>query len=336
MTNTHIHTELESRGLDLSSNLWSAAVLGSHPDTVRSVHEAYIEAGADVIISASYQASVAGFVKAGFTPKRSQELLHRSSTLACAARDAAWKRLCKKEGTPAAPSRRRPRVAVSLGSYGAYLADGSEYSGKYGASIGQPQLVEFHRQRLRHVLAGDAGAGVDLLACETIPCLLEVEALIEVLQEDAFRHVPVWFSFSCATATLLHSGEQLAKAVELLEGSLASQLVAVGVNCVKPDIVAAACGTIAGVAPLPKDAAAKAGYQRRIVVYPNSGEDWDAATNTWQGSSGGGGGGSGGIDKRFAAEALKWQEAGAALIGGCCRTSPSTICSIRGAFLGST
>jgi homocysteine S-methyltransferase len=202
-------TELERRGHDLSSRLWSARLLADDPDAIAAVHRAYLDAGAEVVTTASYQASFAEFAAAG---RDGTAMLRRSVDLARSARDehgAGW-------------------VAASVGPYGAVLADGSEYRGDYG--LGVAELRRFHRPRMRAL----AEAGPDVLAVETIPCLAEVEA---VLAELAPLGLPAWLSLTVA-GTRTRAGEPLAEAFGMAAD--AAPVFAVGVNCTAPADVAEA------------------------------------------------------------------------------------------------
>lgn len=207
-------TELEARGHDLSSELWSARLLADDPDAIVQVHRAYLDAGAEVVTSASYQASAPGFARLGLDGER---MLRRSVQLATRARDehgSGW-------------------VAASVGPYGAVLADGSEYRGDYGRSVAE--LRSFHRPRLEIL----AAAGADVLAVETVPCLAEVEAL---LAELASTGLPAWLSVSCA-GDRTRAGEPLAEAFSMAADSAA--VFAVGVNCCAPADVPAAVASAA-------------------------------------------------------------------------------------------
>jgi len=280
-------TELERRGCDLNDPLWSAKALLERPDLIGEVHLAYFEAGADCAITASYQASVEGFRRRGLSEARALDLIGRSVGIAQEARDRFWADPGHRAGRP------RPLVAGSVGPYGAFLADGSEYRGDYGLT--EDQLVAFHRPRLRALVA----AGADLLACETIPCQREAAALVRLLAECP--EVCAWISFSARDGEHLCSGERLDEAVRALEGH--GQVVAVGVNCTAPQHVASLIGQ------------ARRNSSRPVLVYPNSGEAYDAVSKTWSGSGPGPYG-------RWAGE---WRAAGAQLIGGCCRTTPEDI-----------
>jgi homocysteine S-methyltransferase len=284
-------TELERRGSDLRDSLWSARVLIEQPALIRQVHADYFAAGADCAITASYQASVPGFAQRGIAEDEALALMRLSVQLAQEARDAFW-------AEPANRVRRvYPFIAGSVGPYGAYLADGSEYTGDYDLS--PEPLIAFHRPRV----AALAGAGVDILACETIPALAEAEALLKVLAE--FPQVGAWFSFSARDGAHTTHGERLSDCAALLDRY--PQALAIGVNCTAPQHIPALVHAICSTSSKP------------VVVYPNSGETYLAANNSWQGAS---------ACDDFAAAAQRWYDAGARLIGGCCRTTPEHINAI--------
>jgi homocysteine S-methyltransferase len=280
-------TELERAGFDLAHPLWSARLLRDEPGAIRLVHRDYLEAGADCITSASYQATVPGFVREGLSASEAESLIQRSVELALEARDEFWVEPRNREG------RKRPLVAASVGPYGAYLANGAEYTGDYDRDEGG--LVEFHRDRL-HLLAR---SGADLLACETIPSGPEARALATLLR--ASPGIPAWVSFSCRVEARLRDGTPLVDCVRLFE--TVPRLVAVGVNCTSPDFIEALVATAATAT------------RRPLVAYPNSGETYDAATKTWAGSPA----------SDWGARGRAWRRAGARLIGGCCRTGPAHV-----------
>ncbi|MDQ2585096.1 homocysteine S-methyltransferase [Saccharothrix yanglingensis] len=272
-----LSTALEAAGHDLSDELWTARLLLEDPDAVRAAHTAFLDAGAQVVITAGYQVSFEGFARRGLTHVETAGLLRRSVRLA---REA----VAGVDG---------PRwVAASVGPYGAVLADGSEYRGRYGLST--RRLVEFHRPRIEVL----AEAGVDVLAVETIPDRQEVEAVLEVV---AGSGVPVWLSCS-ARGTSTCAGQPL-EAV-FADAASVPEVIAVGVNCCDPgDVEAAVVAARAAGKP--------------AVVYPNSGERWDARARSWSGGPTDG-----------AASARRWVEAGARLVGGCCRTGPADIAAL--------
>jgi homocysteine S-methyltransferase len=286
-------TELERRGCDLKDELWSAKILLEQPEKIRQVHYDYFLAGADCAITASYQATIQGFSKRGLNEQEALALIQRSVRLAVEARDEFWADPANRAG------RSRPFVAASVGPYGAFLADGSEYRGNYGLSEGE--LMEFHRLRMQALI--DAGA--DLLACETIPCLVEAQALVKLLQE--FQSLPAWISFSCGDGTHVNEGQKLTDCVRQIEAS--PFVTALGINCTSPKYI-----------PSLIRAAAQA-TDKPVLVYPNSGERYDASKNDWDGQP---------VYESFSEQAKEWYKAGARMIGGCCRITPEDIRGIAG------
>lgn len=275
---------LEDRGLDLSSDLWTARLLLDDPAQIAAVHRDYYLAGADVATTASYQASVPSLVAAGLTKREAEHTIVSSVSLACGVRDEV-----------ASETGRRLLVAASVGPYGAVLADGSEYRGRYGVS--PAALRDFHGPRLELL----ASAAPDLLAVETIPDAEEAEVLVPLLDELG---LPAWFSYSVEAGST-RAGQPLAEAYAVLAGS--TSIVAAGVNCSAPRDVMQAVTTAVEVTSLP------------AVTYPNLGETWDSETNTWHGDAA--------FDTALAAE---WVASGARLVGGCCRVGPAHIAELAG------
>jgi len=296
-----LSTELEARGHDVSSALWSARLLVDDPGAVVAAHAAFAAAGAQVATTASYQATLPGLEAAGLSRAAAERVIASSVTRA-------------REGLERAGA--AGWVAGSVGPYGAHLADGSEYTGAYldPAAPGGPVagLRAFHRPHLQLL----AEAGADVLACETLPGAAEVEALLVEL--DALG-VPAWVS---ASAVLGADGEVRTRRGELLEPVLAAAaslpcVVAVGVNCTDPAAVLPALGALAGVrGAVP-------------VVYPNSGEGWDAGARAWRPGSSTAGSGAG-PDGGIADLVPRWAAAGARLVGGCCRVGPEQVRAVAG------
>ena len=281
-------TELEARGFSISDALWSAKALFACPDLVREVHLDYLRAGADVVTSASYQATVEGFMRCGFTEAEAAALLQKSVRLA----REACERYCSERGVDSGV----PLVAASVGPYGAYRADGSEYRGDYG--IDEDALVAFHSERLA-LLAEEKP---DLLACETLPCLVEARAIVRALREREIR-IPAWFSFSCRDAAHISDGMEIAACARWLD--TVPEAAAIGLNCTAPQYAEKLIRAIRSETAKP------------IVVYPNSGEMYDVQERRWHGAA-----------ADFGTEAQRWRAAGARLIGGCCRTTPREIADI--------
>ncbi|MFE7957536.1 homocysteine S-methyltransferase [Streptomyces sp. NPDC057413] len=275
--------QLQAAGHDLSDELWSARLLAERPEAVAEAHLAYAEAGADVAITASYQATFEGFARRGIGRAEAARLLALSVELARQASAQA-----REKGVT------RPLwVAASVGPYGAMLADGAEYRGRYGLT--PAELERFHRPRMEAL----AAARPDVLALETVPDADEGAALVRAVRGLG---VPAWLSYTI-DGERTRAGQPLEEAFALAAD--ADEVVAVGVNCCAPQDVSAAVRIAARVTGKP------------VVVYPNSGETWDAGARAWQGRS------------TFTPEqVLAWRDAGARLIGGCCRVGPEAISSI--------
>ena len=291
-------TELEKQGFVLDTALWSAQLLMTHPEAIRAVHRAYLDAGADCITTASYQASKAGFMAEGLSERVARSLLRKAVALANEARDEYL-----AQSTPQSPARLRPLVAASIGPYGASLANGAEYRGDYGVS--NQALRAFHEPRWEIL----AAAPVDLLACETIPSYQEAEVLLALLRQTPDRFA--WMSFSCRDGMHISDGTPIAACAALFE--TCAQVVAVGVNCTAPRHLPSLIDQVRAGAP-----------GKPVVVYPNSGERYDGATRTWKGSS---------EPMDCSRAAGDWFRHGARLIGGCCRMGPQHINAMRTALL---
>ena len=286
-------TELERRGCDLHDPLWSAKVLIEDPARIVDVHNAYLNAGADCIITASYQASVPGFMRRGVSEAEAYRLIGQSVLLARQARDLFWSDPDNRKNRP------QPLVAASVGPYGACLADGSEYRGDY--DLDAAQLVDFHRNRLEIL----ASAGPDLLACETIPCLDEARVLVGLVEEHP--HLFCWLSFSGRDGVSISNGERMRDCARWLDGH--SRVAAVGINCTPPEHISSLITEIRKETDKP------------VIVYPNSGEQYDPGTKCWLDGVPG---------PSILEMARGWYEQGARIIGGCCRTTPADIGALAG------
>ena len=280
-------TELERRGANLNDPLWSAKVLIEQPEMIRQLHLDYFRAGADITTSATYQATFAGFARRGLYHTQATQLIQLSVQLALEARAIF-------QGEKNQITETLPLVAASVGPYGAFLANGAEYTGEYGLTI--EELKNFHRERMAVLVV----SGADLLACETIPSLEEGQALVELLME--FPKARAWLSFSCKDDTHVCHGETMAECATLVNGN--PQILAVGVNCTAPEHIESLVRI------------AKAITDKPIVVYPNRGEGYDPVQKCWLPGS----------ESLSPLETAKRAyAAGARLIGGCCRTTPEDI-----------
>ncbi|MCG0287069.1 homocysteine S-methyltransferase [Streptomyces sp. PSAA01] len=290
-----LSNQLEAQGCDLSDELWSARLLADDPEQIEAAHTAYARAGARVLITSSYQATYEGFAHRGVGHEEATALLRRSVELArSGAERAAAERATA--GDRAVGGDRAPEpvwVAASVGPYGAMLADGSEYRGRYGLSVAE--LTRFHRPRIEAL----AAARPDALALETVPDADEAAALLSAVEGCG---VPVWLSYSIAGETT-RAGQPLRDAFALAAG--VDQVIAVGVNCCEPGDADRAVEIAADITGKP------------VVVYPNSGEEWDATARSWRGRA------------TFDPGRVRaWRDAGARLIGGCCRVGPERIAEL--------
>jgi homocysteine S-methyltransferase len=277
-------SELEYLGANINGPLWSAHVLEDSPEKIIAVHRAYIEAGADIIETSSYQVSRMGYAEIGIDPARADAALLRSVALA---RQAA-----------AFFPRTQVLIAASLGPYGAALHNAAEYHGNYACTFND--LVEFHADRV-NVLANAKGREVpDLLAFETLPSLAEAEAIGQALAPHP--ELAAWFAFTCRDEQHVAHGELLRQCATAVAAF--PQTIAIGINCTHPSLISALIAELGAASDKP------------IVVYPNSGEGWDAQNRCWTGTS---------DPAAYGIKAKEWLTAGAQIIGGCCRTRPAHI-----------
>jgi len=285
-------SELEYQGARIDTPLWSAQVLEDEPEILRAVHRAYIEAGAQCIATCSYQVSRMGYLEVGLTAERADAALLRSVELA--------------RSVVAEFPDRRVLVAGSLGPFGAALHNGGEYHGNYDCSYAD--LVRFHRERIEVFAQATGKQRPDLLAFETFPSLEEVRAVGEALAP--WPELGAWFSFSCCDAKHVSHGEGVAECAALVASF--PQTVAVGVNCVPPKWIPALIAEL------------RAASDKPVMVYPNSGECWDAANRCWTGVT---------DPADFGAQAAEWFRSGAQIVGGCCRTRPAHIRAVARAAI---
>ncbi len=279
-----VATELEKKGANLNDSLWSAKILLEQPELIKETYLEYLEAGADIICTATYQATFEGFRNKGIEKKKAIALFKLSVELAQEARAIHQDK----------SQNNNQFIAASIGPYGAYLADGSEYTGDY--PIRKKELIAFHQERLELMIE----LGVDLLLFETIPNMEETIGLVELLSD--LPAIPVLFSFSCKDAEHIRDGSPLSEAGAIAASS--PQIVAVGVNCIQPSLVSPAISNLNKTLNKP------------LLAYPNNGDLWDAANKCW-------------IDGEKEAQTTclweNWVENGVKILGGCCRTTPVDI-----------
>jgi S-methylmethionine-dependent homocysteine/selenocysteine methylase len=273
-----LSTALELLGADISGSLWTAQTVIDDPALLERAHRSFVEAGADIIATASYQCGTKQFESIGLSAKGARDALASMTTIARRA----------VEGTTVA-------VAASVGPFGASLANGSEYNGRYGVEW---QLVEdYHREKLAILV--DSGA--DLIAIETIPLADEALLIAEILEE--LGAPPAWFSFGFADETQTFGLDAVDKAVLGIAGY--ADLVAIGLNCTHPRYVDSLLASMSElVSGIP------------LIVYPNHGREWDAVDRCWTGDS---------ISISSVETVRRWVDLGARFIGGCCGIGPEDI-----------
>jgi len=287
-------SELERHGGDLNSFLWSARILIENPNLIYQVHTDYFKAGADCAITASYQTSIASLAKFGYTEAEAIAFNQKSVEIAKQARDDFW-----EQGQHT--NRPKPLVAGSVGPYGAFHAYGAEYVGHYGVT--DEVLADFHRKRVEALVE----AGAEILAIETVPSIQEAKVLAALLEE--FPETYAWLSFTMKDAEHISEGTPIAECAAVFKDH--PQIAAIGINC-------SSTGIVTDVIRILKEHTDKP-----IIVYPNSGETFDIPTDKWYGYD---------PCKAIDANAKAWYDAGARLIGGCCRTKPAEIAAIAQQF----
>ena len=284
-----LSTALEKKGYLLHSKLWTAELLLSDPAAIEQVHLDWLRAGAQIITTASYQATIAGFENRGLSTEEARNALITSTKLALKAR----RRFLSQN-----PLANRPLIAASIGPYGAYLADGSEYTGDYHVTA--KELEAFHGERIELL----SQSGADLLACETVPNRMEAGVLCALLKKTS---TPAWVSFCCRNHEQISDGTPLADVAALFAKH--PNVVAVGVNCTAPAYISDLIGVLRQNVP-----------SKAVVVYPNSGECYDVTSHAWTAPN---------TDHDeigdWVSLAEGWRHLGASIIGGCCRTTPEDI-----------
>lgn len=267
-------TALEDLGNTFTSELWTGELLKSALDQIREAHAAFVKAGAEIIITSTYQVSFLGCIAKGWTHQEVVDALENSIQLA---RDA-----------------HSPKVAASIGPYGAYLADGSEYRGNYDAT--EDQIREFHKERLEILIA----CKPDYLAIETIPEIREARVLLQLLK-DLNNTIPVWIAFSCKDELRLSSGETFRDAARISKDLGADYI---GINCTSPEVVTGLLESAEGYGP--------------FVVYPNAGRTWNEKLKRLEGAT----------VKLSDQHIQQWSQCGATIIGGCCGIGPKEIAQV--------
>ncbi|MBU0923330.1 homocysteine S-methyltransferase [bacterium] len=286
-------TQIQRNGHDVNDSLWSAKFLNEDTSVIKEVHKQYLEAGADCIITSSYQASIEGFLKKGFSQEKAIELIKLSINIAKEARDEFWEAFENKQ------SRVKPLVAASIGPYGAYLADGSEYTGDY--KISDEELKSFHKKRLEIILETNP----DILACETIPSFKEAKIICDLLKY--YPNTSSWITFSAKDENYTNAGDDIKVCMTYFNKH--EHISALGINCTAPQYIPMLIENIKSVSSKP------------IIAYPNGGSKYNPITKVWE---------KGELSPpEYAKLSHLWYTKGAKIIGGCCETTPNEIECIR-------
>lgn len=285
-------TQMQNHGFNINDSLWSAKFLDENPDAIKLVHKEYLEAGADCIISSSYQASLEGFLEKGFNEEKATHLISSSIKIAKDTRDEFWESYKNSD-------RLKPLIAASIGPYGAYLANGAEYSGNY--EISEEKLSSFHEKRLDTIMQMHP----DIIACETIPLFSEVKILSKLLEK--YEHTTSWICLSAKNENLTNAGDNIEEVISWLNTQ--KHIDAIGINCTAPQYISALIKKIKRIS------------DKLIVIYPNGGSAYNPISKIWESSL---------TDpEEFAKMAFLWNSLGADIIGGCCETTPKEIKKIR-------
>ncbi|OXA62711.1 homocysteine S-methyltransferase [Folsomia candida] len=277
--------------------LWTAKALITDPDAVVATHLEYLQAGADIIETSSYQATLEGFKDFMKVDSDSgKKYIRDSVTLAKVAVDKfkALDESCS----------RFPLVAGSIGPYGVLRCDGSEYSGSYMTTVTKSEIEDMHLPRIMSLVDG----GADILAIETMPSLEEVKIILDLVKLHS-PNTNVWVSFSikegkpCQTAF----GDPMEDAFKTV--ATYAQVVACGINCCMPKDVETFLKNVKvykAIRPL------------EIIVYPNSGQDWVPGQG-WIKSP----------VPTLDTYLSSWISLGANIVGGCCQVGPDQIKTMR-------
>jgi homocysteine S-methyltransferase len=279
-------TELEKKGFVLNNRLWSARMLVEAPEAIRDVHVSYLHAGADCIITSSYQATLRGFMAEGYSRRESSDLIASSMRLAKEAIDIF------NESHIEEKMRAEPFIAASAGCYGAYLADGSEYRGDY--RLDRKDFKDFHRERLDILIE----SGADLIAFETFPSFDEAAAVSELM--DEYDDINYWIVFTLKDHIHTSHGDVLSDCIKMLARK--KNISGAGINCSQPEFISPAIELL--------------DRKLNIVVYPNSGEHYNTGCSCWRDEH---------KTSDYSILAAEWFRKGAGIIGGCCRTGPEDI-----------
>lgn len=280
--------------------LWSARLLATNLDALFQAHEKFVLAGSNYVASATYQMPSDQQTDATLAEKIGQnsKIVHKKLTEKC------------------------PSITHlgSLGSYGAGLHDGSEYTGSFldvNSSEAQAEIERkiryYHEYRIKIITCQncDSEKAFDILAFETIPALAEVKIILNLMKN--YPKIRYYISSQCNYSGLSH-GEKFDQLVDLIESESQNSpnLIGYGVNCVRKSVVEPFLQEIQ------KYRASHTNHKNlTIFLYPNVGQTWNGQTHTWE-------------DLDQTDTSKHWLDVVKTfdfdfVIGGCCGTGPEGI-----------
>lgn len=303
-------THLESLGEIINENnpLWSAKLLLTNPSKITKAHYDYLNNGSNIIITSSYQASIKGFTSHPFNLTY-QQAVDKMSQSVILASNAVKQYYTDNHHDNISNT---IMIAPSIGCFGAGLNDGSEYTGYYGENVNETDLIKYHSVKMHATMKMKNKVNTSLiLACETIPNLMEIKILTQLLNKYKYYG---WITMAfCNEYQLNSKNEYLKQAIDIiLKHNVNNYVTAIGFNCTHPKYIN---DLIKFTKQYLKD---KDENNILIIVYPNSGEKWDGINKEWIPNTTM-------TDEEYGLCALEWYKSGANIIGGCCRTTPNTI-----------
>jgi homocysteine S-methyltransferase len=264
---------------------WSSHLLVSAPETLAKVHKSFVEAGADVILTATYQASFEGFSSTRRYDGDSSATQRGSYYSQAEAKDIM------RSAVPLARSAfgsKQGLVALSLGAYGATTIPSTEYTGKYPPQMEHSFALDlWHSQRIMafeaHQKTWDS---IDLVAFETLPRLDEIKSVRGAMRRLS-EQKPFWIS--CVFPNdeeKLPDGSEVKQIVTAMLGrmpvtstttSSPPTPMGIGMNCTKVQ-------KLRSLVKHFEDAAGSVDLQLpHLVIYPDGANDltYDTTSQKW-------------------------------------------------------
>ncbi|KIW09835.1 hypothetical protein PV08_11936 [Exophiala spinifera] len=304
----------DEHGVKFSSAtpLWSSHLLVENTPTLKTVQQDFASAGADIILTATYQCSFEGFKNTKLAHKDGGIELEEAKTYMLSAVDVAREAFRGRRGL----------VALSLGAYGATMVPSTEYSGAYG-SMTENDLFNFHMQRISAFKESPKWEEIDVVAFETLPRIDEVRAVVEVMQQVTDK--PYWVS--CVFPNddqKLPDGTTVDELVKTIFPKGARQPWAIGLNCTK-------IHKVGGLISAFEKASAQLSLDLpRLVVYPDGAGNqvYDTKLQKWVGDNSD----QKPWDVQLADILQEVTQRGAwkgIVVGGCCKTTPYHIRQLK-------